>query len=112
MSADQTSSRPEGAGSGNPVDIGRESPIIRAIDNSVKALETHRGYMERDLNETRNDMRDVKDRLSKLEVRVSDLPTKEWISDAVSKAVQRTATIVGMFAALVGIIATMIHLWR
>lgn len=100
--SDQSSSQPLAAGTGTPTDLGRETPIIRVIDNSVKALETHRGYMERDLKETRDDMRDVRDRLSKLEVRVSLLPSKMWIGSAVMAAVVFLSAVIGPAAKLTG----------
>lgn len=54
-------------------------------------------------------MKDVRDRLARLEVKVDGLPTKDWIGGVVNKAIATTATIVGVIATVLGGIVALIH---
>jgi hypothetical protein len=52
----------------------------------VAKLQSDGEYLKRDLGEARLDMRDVRDRMAKLEVRVDHLPSKEFIVTVTSIA--------------------------
>ncbi|MCW5695033.1 MAG: hypothetical protein KIT48_21955 [Pseudolabrys sp.] len=49
-------------------------------------LQSDAEYLKRDLTETRADMKDVRDRMAKLEVRVDHLPSKGFIVFVVTTA--------------------------
>ena len=74
----------QGGGNSNPpIDLVSSNPAVRAVEKAVGELQTVRGFIERDLLEARNDMRDVRDRLKGLEVKVDALPSKVWIGSVV-----------------------------
>lgn len=102
MSSDQSGGQTPRSEPGNPPDLHAETPAVRAIQAAVKAMETHRGYIERDLNETRSDMRDVRDRLARLEVKVGDLPSKVWIGTVVVGGFVLLGVIVSLLGKLMG----------
>lgn len=85
-----------GDASGTPPDISKESATVRAVEKAVTQLELHRNYMERDLQIARDDMRDVRDRLTRLETKVSDLPSKVWIGTVVIGGLVAMSAIVGL----------------
>jgi hypothetical protein len=71
-------STPTGPTVGNPPN----EPNNRSSDillTEVAKLQSDGEYTRRDLNELRTDMRDLRDRIAKLEVRVDHLPSKEFI---------------------------------
>ena len=87
--------RPVSAGHlGHDVELG-------AVECAVDKLETARGYIERDLEQGRQDMRDVLDRLARLETKVSDLPSKIWIGSAVAGAMAVLSGLVALLAKVV-----------
>lgn len=53
-------------------------------------------YLKRDLSESRVDMKDIRDRMARLEVRVDHLPTKGFIVTAVITSL----TIIGALIAV------------
>lgn len=68
------------------------------MEARVAKLETTIGYIERDVSEMRSDMKDVRDRLGRLETNVSHLPSKGFIWTAVLLAL----AVVGALTALQG----------
>lgn len=87
-------------GAGTPPDISAENATVRAIDRATSQLEMHRQYMQRDLDQARAEMRDVRDRLKTVEVKVDALPSKVWIGTVVAAAVSLVSAIVGLIAFL------------
>ena len=74
---DRTIAQPPGPGIGQPVADGfRASDIVLT---EIAKLQNDGEYTRRDLGELRTDMRDLRDRMSKLEVRVDHLPSKGFI---------------------------------
>lgn len=76
-------SAPISSGVGPPTEPNRSSDILLT---EVAKLQSDGEYTRRDLNELRIDMRDLRDRMTKLEVRVDHLPTKEFIVAVVAGA--------------------------
>jgi hypothetical protein len=72
---DRTISPPEGPGVGQP-------PASRLADialTEIAKLQNDGEYTRRDLGELKTDMRDLRDRMTRLEVRVDHLPSKGFI---------------------------------
>lgn len=72
-----------------PADPGVGQPPPRHGDillTEVAKLQTDGEYVKRDIGELRSDMRDVRDRLSRLEERVGHLPSKGFIVAVVTTA--------------------------
>jgi hypothetical protein len=77
LATDQTSSHPSEPGVGQPSrDAFRTSDIVLT---EIAKLQNDGEYTKRDLGEMRTDMRDVRDRLTRLEERVGHLPRKGFI---------------------------------
>ena len=73
---------PQSANEGAPQEFAQSSPPSRPSDivlTEIAKLQNDGDYTKRDLGEMRTDMRDMRDRMSKLEVRVDHLPSKEFI---------------------------------
>jgi hypothetical protein len=78
---DKNTSQPSSPGVGQPsADSFRASDIVLT---EIAKLQNDGDYTKRDLGEMRTDMRDLRDRMSRLEVRVDHLPTKGFIVTAV-----------------------------
>jgi len=58
---------------------GGEPPGGDALEARVAKLETDIEYVKRDVGELRTDMRDVRDRLTRIEEQVSALPSKGFV---------------------------------
>jgi hypothetical protein len=74
--------------------VGTPPPEVRSRDIvlvEVAKVQSDVEYLQRDLAETRTDMRDIRDRMTRLEVRVDHLPSKEFIVVVVTVAL----TIIG-----------------
>lgn len=74
---EKSTSQPPSPGVGQP-----SAKSYRASDivlTEIAKLQSDGEYTRRDLGETRTDMRDLRDRMAKLEVRVDHLPSKEFI---------------------------------
>ena len=77
MAKDRTSvSSPEPGVGSPPRDPDRSSDILLV---ELAKLQSDGEYIKRDLGEVRTDMRDLRDRMSKLEVKVDHLPSKGFI---------------------------------
>jgi hypothetical protein len=63
-----------------PAEPNRASDILLT---EVAKLQSDGEYARRDLTELRTDMRDLRDRMARLEVKVEHLPTKEFIVSVV-----------------------------
>jgi hypothetical protein len=71
----------------------------------IAKIQSDSEYLKRDLSETRTDMRDIRDRMTRLEVRVDHLPTKGFIVAALIAALTIAAgllTIAPQLQKLVG----------
>jgi len=80
-----------------PVDQGVGPPPSRPSDIvlvEIAKLQTDGEYIKRDLGETRLDMRDLRDRMTRLEVRVDHLPSKGFIVTVVTISVTILGAIV------------------
>jgi hypothetical protein len=53
----------------------------------IAKLQSDGEYLKRDLGETRQDMKDMRDRMARLEVRVDHLPSKGFIITVVALGV-------------------------
>jgi hypothetical protein len=74
---DRTTVQSPDPGVGTPSrDDGRSSDILLV---EVAKLQSDGEYIKRDLGEVRNDTKDVRDRLTRLEERVAHLPSKGFI---------------------------------
>jgi hypothetical protein len=80
MTTDQTISQPSSPGVGPPPADSRASEIVLI---EIAKIQNDGEHTKRDLGELRNDMRDLRDRMSRLEVRVGHLPSKGFIVGAV-----------------------------
>jgi outer membrane murein-binding lipoprotein Lpp len=72
----------------------------------VAKLQSDGEYLKRDLNETRSDMKDMRDRMARLEVRVDHLPSKGFIVTAIAIGVailSGVATVAPKIQSLLGI---------
>jgi hypothetical protein len=58
---------------------GDEPPGGDVLEARVAKLETDLEYVKRDVSELRTDMRDVRDRLTRIEEQVSALPSKAFV---------------------------------
>ena len=77
MAKDRTTVQSPEPGVGTPQrDDGRSSDILLV---ELAKLQSDGEYIKRDLGEVRTDMRDLRDRMSRLEVRVDHLPSKGFI---------------------------------
>lgn len=83
-----------------PQDSNSSNPSVRAVERAVDKLETARGFIERDLELGRGDMRDVRDRLARIETKVGDLPSKTWIGVAVLGGMTFLSALVAILAAV------------
>ncbi len=78
---DKSLSQPADVGSGQPtIDSGRISDVMLT---EIAKIQSDGEYLKRDLSETRGDMRDIRDRMTRLEVRVDHLPSKGYIAAVV-----------------------------
>jgi hypothetical protein len=81
MARDHTSTQAPEPGIGPPPrDLSRSADVVLI---EIAKLQSDGEYLKRDLSETRADMRDIRDRMTRLEVRVDHLPTKGFIVAAV-----------------------------
>jgi hypothetical protein len=76
MTTDQTVSQPSSPGVGPPPADSRASEIVLI---EIARLRSEGEHTQRDLGELRNDMRDLRDRMARLESRVDHLPRKGFI---------------------------------
>jgi hypothetical protein len=79
VAQDRTSTQPPEPGLGQPPPS-RSSDIFLV---ELAKLQSDGEHLKRDLGETRTDMKDVRDRMARLEVRVDHLPSKEFIATVV-----------------------------
>ena len=89
MAKDRTTVQAPEPGVGQPPQGSLRSADIFLVE--LAKLQTDAEYLKRDLTEARTDMREIRDRMTRLEVRVDHLPTKGFIVAAVVAAL----TIVG-----------------
>ncbi len=82
---------------------------LRALEGTVRVLDNQREAMTKTADEMRLDVRDMRDRMARLETKVDGLPTKDWIGGVVSKSITTTATIVGVIATILGGVVALIH---
>jgi hypothetical protein len=94
MAKDRTSTQAPDAGVGTPPSDPSRSVDIVLVE--IAKIQLDGDYLKRDLTETRNDMRDIRDRMARLEVRVDHLPSKGFIVGAVIAAL----TIIGAFVTI------------
>lgn len=81
MAKDRTTIQAPEPGVGTPpADQSRLSDILHV---EIAKIQSDGEYLKRDLGEVRTDMRDIRDRMTRLEVRVDHLPTKGFIVTAV-----------------------------
>lgn len=94
MAKDRTITQAPDPGVGKtPRDLSRSADVVLV---EIAKLQSDGEYLKRDLSETRADMRDIRDRMTRLEVRVDHLPTKGFIVTAVIASL----TIVGALVAI------------
>ncbi len=89
----------------SPVESNSTNATVRVVEKAVSQLELARTYIERDLDQARSEMRDVRDRLKAVEVKVDALPSKIWIGSVVIGAMTILSIIFGAVVALVRILA-------
>lgn len=73
--SEKTVSQPPEQGQSQP-------PQSRSTDvmlTEIAKIQSDGEYLKRDLSETRSDIKDLRDRMARLEVRVDHLPTKGFI---------------------------------
>jgi hypothetical protein len=73
----------------------------------IAKLQSDGEYIKRDLGETRSDMKDIRDRMARLEVRVDHLPSKGFIVTVIAIGVGilgGIATLAPKIQALLGIV--------
>lgn len=95
---DSSSSSTPSPGSGNPPEHHAENPTVRAVQAAVRELETARHYIERNLNETREEIKDVRDRLARIETTVHALPSKVWIGGILAAMTVFLTAFIGLLA--------------
>src|SRR5579862_5215848 len=101
LAQDRTTQPPNpGVGAPQRDEGGRLSDILHV---EIAKIQSDGEYLKRDLTETRADMRDVRDRMTRLEVRVDHLPSKGFIVAAVITSL----TIAGALVALAPMIQTL-----
>jgi uncharacterized membrane protein YdbT with pleckstrin-like domain len=83
---DRDGTQPKSAGVGQPPRDLYQTSDIRLVVTEVTKLQTQYEFVQRDVSETRTDMKDVRERLAKLETRVDHLPTKGFIVVVVTTA--------------------------
>jgi hypothetical protein len=76
----------------------------------IAKLQSGGEYLKRDLSEMRTDMRDVRDRMARLEVRVDHLPTKGFIVAAVIASLTITGVFLAIAPKLQSFVATLPHI--
>jgi hypothetical protein len=79
MSPDRTISQPSDTGTGQPTRDLRSSEILLV---EIAKLQSDGDHLKRDVGSVQTDMRDIRDRMARLEVRVDHLPTKGFIVTA------------------------------
>lgn len=89
-------SREEETDSYGPLQSGGGSDILTNMEANIAKLEAASGYIQRDVTELRTDVRDARERLAKLEERVSHLPGKGFIVSVVTTALVIAAGIVAL----------------
>lgn len=87
---------------GQPTDQSASTASVRAVERAVDKLEVARATIERDLERNHVDIRDMRDRLAKLETKVDGLPSKTWIGVAVLGGMTFLSAIVATMAKLFG----------
>jgi hypothetical protein len=83
---DRTSTQPKEAAVGQPPKDLFPVSDIRFVITEVTRLQTQQEFVQRDVAEARTDLRDVRDRIIKLEVIVTHLPSKGFIIAVVTTA--------------------------
>jgi hypothetical protein len=95
LAKDRTiSTQPPEPGVGTPPRDPSRSVDVVLIE--IAKIQSDGEYLKRDLGEVRGDMRDIRDRMARLEVRVDHLPTKGFIVGAVIASL----TIIGALLAI------------
>lgn len=102
MAKDQTSVRSPKAGVG-------KTPRDRSSDVEVAQLQVDGEYTKKSLTELQLDMRDVRDRMTKLEVKVDHLPSKGFIIKVVTISLGIAVAVTTIVVALMAIAA---KLWK
>jgi hypothetical protein len=77
VAKDSTATQPPDPGAGAPPrDTQRASDILHV---EVAKIQSDLEYLKRDLSESRTDMKEMRDRMARLETEVKHLPSKEFI---------------------------------
>lgn len=104
---------PGDQGVGPAHDMHQDSAVVRSVEKAVDELKTARGYIERDIDRGREDVRELREqghrdmldvsvRLRALETKVADLPTKTWIGVAVVGGMTVLSGLVAVLAKVLG----------
>lgn len=89
----------------SPLESSATNASVRVVEKAVSQLELARTYIERDLDQARSDMRDVRDRLKAVEIKVDALPSKVWIGSVVIGGMTILSVLFGAVVALVRLLA-------
>ena len=89
----------------SPTQSNPANGAICAVEKAVAQLELARIYIERDLEQTRAEMRDVRDRLKAVEVKIEALPSKVWIGSVVLGGMTLLSFLFGAIVVLVRVLA-------
>lgn len=81
MAVDKTITEPPGPGVGQPP---RDARSLDVLHIEIAKIQVDGDYTKKFLGELQDDMRDMRDRMAKLEVRVDHLPSKEFIVTVMS----------------------------
>lgn len=93
---------PESFGSGGPISGGGDGGMS-GLESRVASLEAYTDTIRTDVGAIKPDMRDVRDRMAKLEVKVDHLPSKNYINNVVVAAI----VLIGAFITFQGQIQTL-----
>lgn len=102
MAKDRTTVQAPDPGVGQP-------PQLRSADIAlveIAKIQSDGEHLKRDLGETRTDMKDMRDRMARLEVRVDHLPSKGFITTVVTIGISvlvAAATLIPKIQAALGI---------
>lgn len=78
---------------------GDDGGMSGGMEHRIARLEAHAEHAQTDLSDLKQDMRDVRDRLRGLEVKVEHLPSKGFIAVAVSAGIGLTSAVITLAVA-------------
>lgn len=77
-------------------DLHSTTAAVRAVEAAVRVLDSQREAMAKTVEEVRLDVRDMRDRMARVETKLDALPSKLWIAGIVAAGTSFLAVVIGL----------------